>query len=139
MPNQDFNLRVSLYFLIVATILLAGSLILVWLQPMGWALKLVCTTIIAVYGGYIVQHHVLLQGKQAVYRLNYQGEGRWEVYMANQPYSAELRGDSTVTTWVSVLRFQVAGRRFPISTVVFRDSFMQDEYRRLVVLLKFAA
>lgn len=136
MRIQDFKCKISKSFFIITAILLCSSLFIVLTQPLGWAARFALIAILAVYGGYIVWRHVLLQGRMAVNRLIYQGHGRWQISTPHQSYTAELRGDSTVTAWVSILRFNIPERRFPVSVTVFRDSFVKDEYRRLIVLLK---
>lgn len=77
-----------------------------------------------------------MRGKRSITSLKHEGDGRWHVSILNKMVEAELLGDSTVTGIVSVLRFRIAGRRMPISCVVFKDSLQSGRYRQLLVILK---
>ncbi len=51
-------------------------------------------------------------------------------------YDAKLRGDSTVTTLVSILRFDLPARRQIATCMVFKDSLPAEDYRRLISLVR---
>lgn len=79
----------------------------------------------------------LLRGKQAITCLRHSPDGSWHVCMRNQFTAVELRGESTVTPLVSVLRFRVKEEPVSISCVIFCDALsVSNAYRHLLVALR---
>jgi hypothetical protein len=136
MSEHVFKLFPSkLYLLLIGTAIFASLLIVLCLSVSFW-IKLPGFLLLLIYGVYLFWSRGLLRGKYAVTALDYAGDKRWRIYRENQQVDAELLGDSTVTGWVSVLRFRVRGQRWPVSCVVFKDALLADQYRQLLVVLK---
>lgn len=83
------------------------------------------------YGCYLIWRDALLLGPDAIMLLSH-ADGHWQLSTHTQQLTAELRGDSTVTGFVSVLRFRVEKRVLPISCVVFKDSLNPQLYHQLL-------
>jgi hypothetical protein len=62
---------------------------------------------------------------------------QWLLHMRNETYTAEIKGDSTVTAFVAILRFKMEGKRFAQSCIIFRDSLADGTYRDLLIRLRF--
>lgn len=101
--------------------------------PFVIPLRLLGCGMVLIYGAYLLQS-ALLRSTQSILGISKRGHG-WQVSNRVGEREASLRGDSTVTSLVSILRFKTADDYFPRSCVIFRDSLAQDEYRRLMVVL----
>ena len=70
---------------------------------------------------------------RAIKEIIFQYDQASQLIGANQQkITGYLRGDSTITRWVSVLRFAIPEKYFSISVVVFQDAIPPEEYRKLL-------
>ena len=136
MQERAFNFKPSKYYLILLTIILLTSMAIAGSLPMRMEFRLLGWMFVFVYGGMMIWRYGLLRSKHSILSLSYQSDGRWHLHTKNAVYVAQLRGDSTVTHLVAILRFQVTNQYWPQSCLVFRDSLERDEYRRLLVVLR---
>jgi hypothetical protein len=92
-------------------------------------------TITMVYGRKLYQQACLNRpdAVRALYRIDTRV---WNLDINKKKYIAYLKSDSLLTPWLMVLRFRVAHQYWPISLVLFRDSFDQDDFRRLFITIK---
>lgn len=139
MPSHVFKLKPSKYYLILlsVTVLVCFSII-VYLPLAPW-LRGLSLVLLLGYGGYTLRTGVLLRGQQSITSIRFMPDGRWQVAMSGVTQELVLRGDSTVTTGVSVLRFQRLTGFWPHSCVIFRDSLGRERYRELLVVLRMLA
>ncbi|VVC75810.1 hypothetical protein AQUSIP_11070 [Aquicella siphonis] len=135
MHCHDFELKLSWQYIILSLVLLLFTLALLISLTAGIWIRLGLISAAAVYGTIIVRRHGLLCGDHAVLRITSLGQGQWCVHTRAALLQGVLKGDSTVTRWVAVLRFQIEGRYFPVTCLVFRDSCRPGYYRRLLVTL----
>jgi hypothetical protein len=136
MPDLVFNLKPSTHYLILlGSTLLLSLLIIAWL-PLGMFIKLLLQLLASAYGAHVVWKYGLLRSKHSINVLRRHKDGQWLLSTANQTYPASIRGDSTVTSVVSVLHFQLDSFRRPFACLIFRDALGTDTYRRLLVVLK---
>lgn len=91
------------------------------------------------YMGWIMWRYCLLRAGASITGLWHINGKRWGLKMLHREMEANLLGDSTVTRWVSVLRFQVEGEKRPYVSIVFADSLESEQYRKLIVALKWQA
>jgi len=137
MLDHEFNLKPSWYALSLITLILAITVAILYGLPINAWIKLGGWLFVLIYGGYLFKRFGLLQDGRAITRIKREQDGKWLLQTKkNVIYTAELQGDSTVTTWLSVLRFRVPKRFWPISCIVFRDSLTRDHYRKLLVLVR---
>lgn len=115
--------------------LFCSAVIIVLLPFAGW-LKILLLALLLGYGFFLMLKFALLRTAFSVTALEKMDAKRWQLQMRAGKFDAILRGDSTVTTLVSVLRFDVSGQKFPLVAIVFRDSLPADDYRRLVATIR---
>lgn len=98
--------------------------------PISIFLILVGVVSIIFYGQYL-----FTLARQKV-RLVYTSEGKWLFEDKNITLEGTLRGDSTVTPYVSVLRWQINGQKSVKNLIIFRDSLSKNDYRQLMVIIR---
>jgi hypothetical protein len=108
------------------------SIVIMLTLPWNVLFRLIGSILIAYYGSYLIWQYGLLKANTSVYRITWQRDEQWLIYTRQAVYEAELRGDSTLTTWASVLRFRVPGYYLPISCVICFDAMPADYYRKLL-------
>jgi hypothetical protein len=119
-----------LLIFIAASMGVAASLsILIWY-------KLSVILLVCIYGQIIIWQFGLLRAPDSIVRLRCFPDGKWLVQTNRQQYEAILKGDSTVTTFISVLQFKAQEKRWPITCVIFPDSLQADWYRQLLVVVR---
>ncbi len=116
-------------------LLLFSQIIVLSLTIAAW-LKVLLMLWQTIYLGRILWSLGLGRGYPQLETIRRLTDGRWQLTMKNQRYDVVLRGDSTVTTLLSVLRFQLPQRYFCQSCLIFRDALTADDYRRLLVALR---
>lgn len=68
-------------------------------------------------------------------RLCYDGE-RWTLIgVKQQVWHGELLGSTWCSRWLTLLHFRLQNRRF-LAVPIWRDSLLDDDYRRLQVVLR---
>lgn len=130
MQNHDFPLQPSKIYFVFLSILVTLSAVIVLTLPINVGLKIGGVIGVLVYGLY------LLRERQSIVLLRHHRDEVWHLTTRKEVIMATLRGDSTVTRWVSILRFNVPNQLLPVSCVVVHDSLGMERYRQLVVLLK---
>ena|SRR3990167_9420575 len=136
MQNHNFQRKPSLFYLFYVCSIAAMSFMVVIELPVNFAIKMLGILLLTIYFSHLFWHEGLLRGKKAIIYLQYQANGHWLIEIQNRLHAAKLSGHSTVTTWVSVLRFRLPDRYWPITCVIFKDSFKEDDYRKLTVILR---
>jgi hypothetical protein len=136
MQNPDFKLHLSKFYCLFLGTLLLGSALVIILLPLPYWLRVLLLAALLIYGSLIFRQYALLRGSFSVIRLKKMEEKRWQVITPSRVFECALRGDSVVTTVVSVLRFNIPGKHLPLVSVVFRDSLRAEDYRRLVAALR---
>lgn len=135
MPEISFKLKPSKQFNLLILLVLSICLVIVASINLRWEAKLALAVSVLIYSGWIAGRYGLLISKQAIVKLVLNSNG-WAIGKAQSLDLAQVCGDSTVTTWVSVLRFKVAKKRAKQTCVIFRDSLGSEQYRRLLVALR---
>jgi len=121
-PSKRF--RVILLLFILLTLAIAATLsVSLWLT-----LPLLILT--SFYGIYCFNRW--LYPVKSLRRLS---DGGWVLHTKMGEYLAELQGDSIVTSWVSVLSFQLENKKRLVA-ILFPDSLLPDGYKRLIVAIQ---
>ena len=84
--------------------------------------------------GYLrhLYHHAFLRHRHSVISLCKIDNENWMLRTVTASYHGKLAGDSTITRWVSILRFQL-NNQHQLSFIVLDDSLVaQDGYRHLL-------
>ena len=116
--------------------MLFGSGVIIVMLPFVIWLKMLLLAMLLGYGVFLMLKFALLRTAFSVTALKKMDEKRWQAMTRAGALDAKLRGDSTVTTLISVLRFDVSGQKHPLVSIVFRDSLPADDYRRLVGIIR---
>lgn len=136
MHNHEYVLKPSKIYALLWAVVGLGSLGLCISLPLSLYLKVFCMAAVLLYSGWIVGRDVLQLSTSSITAIRYENEHTWFLSTRNHTWQATLRGDSTVTSWLAILRFQVPQRMFPVACVIWRDALTADRYRELRVLLK---
>jgi hypothetical protein len=119
------------------TVILAASVLILLSLPLGLAAKSLAFAVLTAYGSHIFWRYGLLRHKHAVTGIRCLGDGSWHLETRAGMRAAELSGDSTVTGLISILRFRTGTGLLKHSCIVLRDSFVQpDCYRQMLVILR---
>lgn len=145
MLDLEFKLKPSkCYFTLSVGILMISIIIILCLSGKTW-IKLIALLPICIYGNWIIWRFALLRSSHSIISIRRQSSGQWLLRTNTNTYVAELGGDSTLTRWISVLRFHIVSEQFssfmpsyfkPGSCVVLQDSLEKDWYRKLLVVLR---
>lgn len=135
MQKIDIELRPSKIFMGLMAGIVVGCLALIASLSIGWLLKVALIISVVSYGWWIAWVDVLLKGADSILGIQLLADGSCQVRYPLGVMAAEIKGDSTVTTVVSVLRFNVQDKR-KVTSVIFKDSIGQEKYRQLLVWLK---
>jgi len=134
MPKLNLQLKISRYFLGLFLLVWLGSFAIIFSQAFSWGLTIFLTLLTLGYGLKILWQYVLL--KNTIIGLRYHHVEGWKIQLRDEVFAAKLLGESTVSKWVSVLRFKVEEKYFKCSCVVWSDSLTSEEYRRLRVVAR---
>jgi hypothetical protein len=135
MLNQEYQFKTSKIFTTILISLMLMSSIICLIEPFALSMKLVLLLLTCVYGGWILWNTILMRGAFSMSALRFKGD-EWFVLTRQQWLPATLRGDSLVTTWVCILRFNIPGQLKPLSCVVWQDAVVGGSYKQLMVCLK---
>jgi toxin CptA len=136
MHNHEFKFSPSLIYCIFLAATIFASVIIAFVLPFAqWQCALLAAVLIT-YGVSIFWRFALMKAETSVTAIRKNDGGSWLLTTRGGTMEAALRGDSTVTNFISILRFDVPGKKRPIASIIFRDSMSADDYRRLVGALR---
>lgn len=128
------TLKPSRLFSILALLLCGFAIsILVWVVLPLWVKAILA--LLALLPVYRLWQMARLQGSDTILSLKPEGHGHWIVATPKGERRVWLVGDSIVTQQACILLFQQAGKRFV--SIVLPDAVSKEEYRRLLVALRF--
>lgn len=135
MHGVSISLKPSKILITWFLLLLLGSVAVISYLTIDPWLKGFLIFFVLSYGSYLIYRYGLLMSKYSIKQLTLNPE---ICILGNgvDTISAELCGDSTVTTWLCVLRFKVAGTWFKRSCVILKDAIEQGSYRELTIMLR---
>ena len=138
MREKEFNLQPSQFFIALLIIVQLACLIIILTVKISWWVKISLFLLVCLYGINIFWRDALLRSNRAIHTIKRLTNDEWQVITKRGKFSAYLCGDSTVTAYVSILKFKYSGKRilWPISCVIFPDSLKPGDYRKLLVTLK---
>lgn len=124
------TLHLSRYFVLIQLIMLVGSLVSVGYLSLA---ALPTITLILGLSGYCVWNVYSQKQWQAI---GHDANG-WYLNKAGSLIPIVPSGDSTLTSIVSIIRFKQDKKRLKQSCIIFKDSLSDDNYRRLLVRMKY--
>jgi hypothetical protein len=130
MLKLDILCRRSNYLYGIAGLIFSGAVIIIFLLSIGWHAKALLVLSCLIYGWYSVRHLANLK-RIIIY------EHDWRIFLNNhKSFAGELQGDSTLTSWVLILRFKILNSKAKQTILVFKDAIDENLYRQLIVAAK---
>ena len=143
MLDQEFKLKPSKYYLVLMISVLLMTMFMIAYLPLSGFLKFGLWMILIIYGIHFFWSYGCLRGSSSVLAVRYRENIGWLIKTPTNNFLANIKGDTTVTAWASILRFRIERRSVipatSFSCVIFKDALDQDEYRKLMILLKITA
>lgn len=127
-PSKIYLILLIFTFSITVWIVVSLHLIFFW--------KLCCLIFVFIYLLLITVRHGLLMSNSSIIGIKHANNKLWCIQTRTSSYAATLLGDSTITPFISILRFRMPDKLLPKSCVIFYDALKKNKYRQLVVLLK---
>jgi hypothetical protein len=133
MPKTEFNLRPSRqqFFLLVMMVLVSEIILFTAALPISILFKILASFGVGMYGYYLWRRQNLVR-TICVKEL---GKNIWQLETKKGSKIGQLQGDSTVTNMICILRFQVEGKFLPVTSVIFKDALLPNEYRQLLMTI----
>ena len=133
MQEIDINLKPSKQYILLTASIFIINIGVIYSLNMPLLIKVGLAAMVLIYIAAIVWRHVLLRSKKSIIKLMFDEKG---CHLGNhlEHFPAVLCGDSTITTWLCILRFKSPGHRFKLVSVIFRDAIDPDQYRRMLVV-----
>ncbi|MDR3491724.1 MAG: hypothetical protein P4M12_06735 [Gammaproteobacteria bacterium] len=134
MLKIDMHIKPSKYYLSIMLLLFVVSLAIVISLSVTLWVKAALIAGVCLYLGFILWDQCLLNSALAVHGLSY--DDGWFLHEKNSMIAASLCGSSTLTGFVSILRFAVENKKKKRSFLIFKDSISPGLYRQLLVQLR---
>jgi hypothetical protein len=132
MPKFESTLRFSRYFTGLQLILCMGSLLSLTQVFMPVSLKISLILSVLLYFLWNCYSHRQWQS------IGHDDNG-WYLEKNSKRIPVIPAGDSTLTSFVSILRFREDNKWFTQSCLIFRDSLSADNYRRFLVRISLSS
>lgn len=133
MQNIDLVLKPSRCFCALLLLILLGSSLIISYIPISWWIKGGLLWMVFYYGSALFFQYGLLKHPYALRQLKHLGNKTWLITQNAQTFFAEICGDSTISGWVCVLRFQRHEKGGKQTFVIFNDSMPKENYRMLLL------
>ncbi len=130
MPKFESTLRFSSYFVMIQAIILITSVFSVLYLPWAPFSRILLVIIVIGYGIFNFYRQKQWDGIS-------QDEDGWYLKKENRPVNITLAGDSTITPFLTILRFHQLGKRYKQSYMIFKDAMPEPLYRQLTVRLRY--
>ena len=135
MRSREFKLKPSRQLMAIYTLVMLVSVIILLCVSLPIWIKLLSFIVVWVYGVSLYKQHIALMSDSAITGLIFHTDS-WLLQTKPALLTAALCGESVITRYVSVLRFQIPKQKRTLSCIVFRDSLMPGLYRELVLVVK---
>lgn len=135
MQEISVDLQISRQFLVLIATTMVGCLGVVLYLNISVGVKIILLIFLTIYGVHVLWRYGLLKDSHSIKQLT-QRSNDWYLRSNSGQFKVSLLGESTVSTWVCVLRFANFQNSKKYSCIVFNDSVESDLYRRLLVAVK---
>ena len=137
MLKININIQPSKQFIALVFVTLVGCFGVIMYIPIFYGVKGLLGLFVLFYGKRILEEYGFLRHPNSIVELRRdEAEGYQLVTRNKEVLLVELLGESTITTWMSVLCFKEKDKKTKLSCLVFKDSVLPGEYRALTVLLR---
>src|SRR3990167_204486 len=135
MHDVQFQIKPSMYYFSLVSLVIFVCIVVISLLNCSIGLKLSLLLGTGSYGAYLFWGFVLLKGKRSMIGLKYLSKAqKWQIVTTSASYEADVCHHRIVTPQIIFLKFNVSGMRFAQRSVIFCDSLLKDDYRKLFVL-----
>lgn len=131
---DKFLIKPSRFYLVLMVLVFLASILMVFMTSLASVYKFLLLFFVVCFGVQLFWRFVLLRDRYSVIGLKKLDGGEWQIDCPVRVFNGKLRGDSTLTQWVSVLRFDVHGLRRPLVSIIWFDSLSREAFRQLRVL-----
>lgn len=136
MQNLHLKLNLSATFISILLAMLAGSTIALSYAAIAGIIKFLLFLGVIILGGYIFYRHIFLKHPYSIVAIQILSPKEFMlIYRNGDSVVGKIRGDSTRTRFVSILRFDVPHAYLAQSCVIFNDAIHPDLYRKLLAHL----
>jgi ABC-type multidrug transport system permease subunit len=136
MQNIDIHFKPSKIAIILIIGVSFGGATAIANAHFSWLTMIILYIVLFIYMSGVFYRHGLLRGQKAIKSLKYISGHHWGIEINQDYFVGKLRGDSTITLFLCVLRFEFSDNRFIKSYLLFYDSFEADSYRKLLLQLR---
>jgi hypothetical protein len=135
MHKIDIRFKPSKLFILFVLLSVAACFALVFTLPVTHLKKFFLCCFVLTYGGHVLWDRALLQHGHSLLRMSYDG-GTWQLQDRIRTWQAEICGESTITSFLSILRFTAPNKRKKRTCLVFKEVLGSQTYRQLIVILR---
>ncbi len=137
MRRIDIRLNPSRFFILALTTTMLCCVVIALTLPLHIFFNILLAAAVLIYGGFLLRNWGLLLGKEMLTSVSYGDEG-WTLADRENSWHGELCGESTLTPFLGILRFKLAGVRKKRVCLIFKDTLDADLFRRLLVTARTA-
>lgn len=131
----DIKFKPSKIFFYLIFLSLLSNVLIIFYLPVTGVIKTSLFVFIILYSHSLLWADCLLKNNHAIKVLKFQNDS-WQLNDGDKLIPVKLCGSSTLTSYISILRFKIEGKKKKRSIVIFRDSLPPRFYRRMIVLLR---
>lgn len=135
MLNREFKFYPSRRHILFIIVLVISTLAMLGFMEANVWLKIILAIFVLLHGASVLWRRGLLKSQHSILGIQYAGDQNYFLLTSSAKIPVKLLGDSTVTGWVSFLRFKGEKRFWPYSCMIFPDALPPDQYRQLMVML----
>lgn len=135
MLNHVFSFKPSRLYLFLLGLSYILSVVVFLYINVFWVFKIILLALTTLYSYSVLKQQGLLQHDEAILCLTKDNK-YWLVKTKQGEHQAELLGDSTVSSFASLLRLKSLQTNQIYTTLIFPDSLEFDQYRKLLVVLR---
>jgi hypothetical protein len=137
MQRLDIQLKPSSIFIgLTGFFLISSVLIVLFVLSVSGFFKVILMMSVLAYSIWIFWAIGLMKSSYSIVGLQLLADGLSHLHYASHKMTANLTGDSIMTTTLCVLRFSVPGQRRKVSCIIFKDSVEPERYRQLLLWLR---
>jgi hypothetical protein len=137
MPNQLFRFKLSYYFLILLGLLSLATSIVIWQLPLAYLYRDLLLLLTLAVSTYIAYRYILYKHRYAMTALERLSNGCWRIHTRQGMFVMKKPlGNSIISPWLMILRFNITNQHRLLTAIIFKDSLLDDEFRKLLVLVR---
>jgi hypothetical protein len=136
MAKLEFKFYPSRFYCFFLGATLLASVLIAATLPIHNGIKSLLLAALTLYGVYLFRRFALLKAASSITSIKQLDNNQWQLFTRSGVFTATLRGDSMVTPYIAILRFDLIEKKQLLVSFLFKDSFRDDDYRRLVGMVR---